>query len=368
MAHTKQHWLSDVLRWTPATPPDVSQIIAAMLGLAGPIIAGVATDHLRLGMVAAIGGLALGGAGQGATLRQRALALAAALLAGCAAILTGTLIANHGGLIVVAVPAVAALAGLVGGISLPTAREASRFILFTTIAAGLSAPEVRPPGMTLLFFLGGTWTLGLSLLLHAVFGRAKRTAASSATAVRRPRRPVALLLSRWRESLFHLSGWQYPIRIWSCLTVAEAIAQIWPGQHGQWIAVTVAIVLGRRLPAPPTRLLQRALGTMLGVIVAGLLVFWTPPPLIVTCEIAALAAARPVLRAGNYAAYAVVMTPLIVLLLDFGQVVSAGILVDRLMATIAGCLITLLFGYLPWPGSALRRGSFPNRERRAKAG
>jgi uncharacterized membrane protein YccC len=363
MADTKQHWLSDVLRWAPATRPDVSQIVAAMLGLAGPIIAGVATDHLRLGMVAAIGGLALGGAGQGTTLRQRALALAAALLAGCAAISTGTTIASHGSLVILTLPAVAAIAGFFGGISLAMARETTRFILFTTIAAGLSAPEVRPLGMTLLFFLGGTWTLGLSLLLHAVFGRAKCAMEPSAAAMQTPTRAVALLLRRWRESLFRLSGWQYPMRIWSCLTVAEAIAQIWPGQHGQWIAVTVAIVLGRRLPAPPTRLLQRALGTMLGVVIAGLLLIWTPPPLIVTCEIAALAAARPVLRAGNYAAYAVVMTPLIVLLLDFGQAISVAILADRLTATIAGCLITLSFGYLPWPRSPLRPGSLPNRER-----
>lgn len=363
MADTKQHWLSDVLRWAPTTRPDVAQIVAAMLGLAGPIIAGLATDHSRLGMAAAIGGLALGGPAHGVTLRQRAFALGAALLAGCAAILTGTALASHGSLTVFAVPAVAAIAGIFGGISLAMARETTRFILFTTIAAGLSAPEVRPFGMTLLFFLGGTWTLGLSLLLHAVFGRAKRAAESSAAVLRPPAHPVALLLRRWGESLFRLSGWQYPIRIWSCLTVAEAIAQIWPGQHGQWIAVTVAIVLGRRLPAPPTRLLQRALGTMLGVVIAGLLLIWTPPPLIVTCEIAALAGARPVLRAGNYAAYAVVMTPLIVLLLDFGQAISVAILADRLMATIAGCLITLLFGYLPWPGSPLRRGSLPNRER-----
>ena len=122
---------------------------------------------------------------QGETLRQRAFALGAALLAGCAAISTGTTIANHGSLIVVAVPAVAAIAGLIGGISLAMARETTRFILFTTIAAGLSAPEVRPFGMTLLFFLGGTWTLGLSLLLHAVFGRAKRAAESSAACGRR---------------------------------------------------------------------------------------------------------------------------------------------------------------------------------------
>lgn len=107
-------------------------------------------------------------------------------------------------------------------------------------------------------------------------------------------------------------------------------------------------MLDRRPAAPPARLVERALGTVLGVVFASLLLIWTPPHFLLTIPIAALAAARPVLRAGNYTAYVAIMTPLVILLLDFDQTPSAGILLDRLMATIAGCLIAFLFGYLPW--------------------
>ena len=46
------------------------------------------------------------------------------------------------------------LAGLVGGISRPMAQQSTWFIRFTTIAANLSAPEIKPLGMMPLFFLG----------------------------------------------------------------------------------------------------------------------------------------------------------------------------------------------------------------------
>jgi hypothetical protein len=344
-----KHWLADVLRWSPAKRPEASQVIAAMLGLAVPILVGVATDQVSLGAAAAIGGLALGGVAQGReTFLLQASALTAALLTGCAAILTGTFIVHQGSLILVAIPAIAALAALVGGISRPMAQQSTRFARFMIIAANLSTPEIRPLGMMLLFFLGATWTLILSLLLWAVFGRAKRGARDSSAVIEDRRPPTAFLLRRWLRSLSTLSGWQYLLRSASCLMIAEAVAWVWPGQHGQWIALTVAIVLDRRPTVPPTRLVERALGTVFGVVFASLLLVWTPPRLFLTIPIAALAAARPILRAGNYTTYAMIMTPLVVLLLDFDQTPSAAVLLDRLMATIVGCLIAFLFGYLPW--------------------
>ena len=64
--------------------------------------------------------------------------------------------------------------------------------------------------------------------------------------------------------------------------------------------------------------------------------------------IAALAAARPILMAANYTVYAAVMTPLVILLLDFGQEPSFAAIVDRLAATLAGCGLALALGYLAW--------------------
>ena len=55
MGDSGNHWLADVLRWSPATRAQAWQVTAAMLGLAVPVLVGVATDHVRLGMAAAIG-------------------------------------------------------------------------------------------------------------------------------------------------------------------------------------------------------------------------------------------------------------------------------------------------------------------------
>ena len=47
-------------------------------------------------------------------------------------------------------------------------------------------------------------------------------------------------------------------------------------------------------------------------------------------------------------AYAAVMTPLVILLLEFGREPSLTVAVDRLIATLVGCAIALTFGYIGW--------------------
>ena len=65
----------------------------------------------------------------------------------------------------------------------------------------------------------------------------------------------------------------------------------------------------------------------------------------------ALAAARPIFREASYVAYAMVHTPAIILLMDFGRAPSWAVGGDRLMATLVGCAIAMALGYLPWQGS-----------------
>jgi DNA-binding MarR family transcriptional regulator len=61
------------------------------------------------------------------------------------------------------------------------------------------------------------------------------------------------------------------------------------------------------------------------------------------------AVTRPILVETSYTAYAAVMTPLVILLLDFGQAPSWSAGVDRFAATLAGCGLALTLGYLGWP-------------------
>ena len=110
----------------------------------------------------------------------------------------------------------------------------------------------------------------------------------------------------------------------------------------------MVIVVQRNLQAALPRTFQRAAGTSLGVLLTGLLLLGSSSMWAVIAIIAALAAARPILTEVNYTAYAAVMTPLVILLLDFGQEPSWAVVVDRLAATLFGCALALTLGYLVW--------------------
>jgi uncharacterized membrane protein YccC len=108
------------------------------------------------------------------------------------------------------------------------------------------------------------------------------------------------------------------------------------------------IVVQRDFQKALPRALHRAAGTALGVLLISLFLLGTPPLWVTIMLIALLAAARPILRDANYTAYAAVMTPLVILLLDFGQQTSWARIADRLIATAAGCALALTLGYLIW--------------------
>ena len=336
--------------WLNARALQASQIVAAMLGLAVPIAVGAMVGHARIGMAASLGGLALSGDGKGETFREQAPGLFYALAAGSAAVFAGSAMAKYGMHATFVIPAVAATAGLFGSISRPLARAATQFILFTIIAANLDAPENHPLGMMFLFFLGAAWTAGLSLVLRPLFQAVHFVPIpyTSVNTAQSPGYSARQLLRRWWKSLAHLSGWQYVIRITLCLAAAGAFEWIWPHHHGYWVSITVVIVVRRDLRSALTRTLHRAAGTVFGVLLISLLLLGSPPMWAIISIIAALAAARTILIEINYTAYAAVMTPLVILLLDFGQDQPWTAVIDRLVATFAGCFLGLTLGYLMW--------------------
>jgi len=337
--------LADSLRWSRDEVPEASQVVVAMVGLTGPIALGAVTGHLQFGMAAAMGALALSGGGQRETAQQQASSMAHALVAGSAAMVIGAAMARQSLPESFAIVAVVALAALLGCISRPLGRATAVFILFATIALGLGQQGIRPRGAMLLFALGAVWTIALSLLMRALLRVRHRTSVQAAAS---PRPSASKLLMRWRRSLAHLPGWQYTLRITSCMAAALALERMWPEHHSYWVALTVAIVVTRKMPAALLRTVQRAVGTIVGVLLAGLLLIWALPVWAIIAVVAALAAARPILRAANYAAYAAIMTPLIMLLMDLGARPSPGVFLDRLIATVIGCAIAVTLGYLVW--------------------
>lgn len=331
-------------RWTMSNP---SQVVASALGISVPVALGVLTAHPHVGIAVSLGGLALGGEGQGDTLRELVRGLVYALVAGCAAILIGSTLAAHG-VATLLLPLVAALAALFGGISRPLARATTLFMLYAIIAANMGSQPYGAFGMLGLFFIGGAWTTGLFLALRQIpFMRP--TPAIAGHREPAPQYSEAQLFNRWRRSLDHLAGWQYALRVALCLYAAEAFDWIWPHHHGYWAAITIVIVVQRNLQIALAVNLKRAVGTAAGVLLTSTLLLWSPPVWGVVAMLAALAAARPILREFNFVLYTMFITPLIILLLDFGHVFSWTIVTDRLVATLAGCLIALVLGIIVWP-------------------
>ena len=338
-----RRFLANMLRWSPDGQPRPVQILTAMFGVVAPIVLGAATGHLELGGAACIGSLALSGAEPGRDLREHLAALTHAFVAGLAAMPIGAALAQRPEAVVIGVPIVAALAATLGGMSRPLARATTQFILFVVIATSFAERGIAPLELTLAFVLGGAWTAAVSLLLRRLL---PADVASQDAAPAKP--PLRALVRRWWRSLAGMTAWQYTVRISIALAVAEVLQYLWPGHHGHWIALTVAIVLRRQIQEGPTLTLQRALGTLCGVALAAVLLLWSLPLWAVVLSVAALAGARPILRAGNYTAYAAIMTPLIILLMELGQQPSASVIVDRLVATIVGCTLVFAADHLVW--------------------
>jgi hypothetical protein len=317
-----------------------------MLGLAGPVAVGVALGHTGPGLTASLGGLALGGKGGKATLREDAVVLALTAAAGSAALFIGCASAGRGALTALGVPSLIAVAALLGGASESLARLTMTFIIFTLIALNLGDEGVRPVSATLLFLLGALWMAAVALGFCLVFGSDEQNGGPRARAKGAP--GFAAQLHQWWTALAHFPAWSYALRLGLCLLVAEVYTWARPHHHSYWVSTTIAIVVQRDFQAALSRKVHRLVGTVVGVLLASLLVVFVPTVWFEVAMIALLAAGRPIFRDTNYALYAATMTPLVFMLVDLGHRASGSILVDRLLATIVGCVIAFLFGYLGW--------------------
>jgi hypothetical protein len=334
--------------------------------MAVPIAVGELAGRPTLGLTVAFGALVLGAGGAtpdaGAAPpsdRDRNLSLVYLLLAVTAAMFVG--LAASGETVLGSVLLVTAVtcAALVGGISRAMVRATSQFITFSVIASNLGGHNVSPGLIVLVFVAGAVWGLGLVIALRRAFHAigvvsteakpaAAVAAAGAANNLASKKPTVGQLFRRWRGTLAHLAGWQYALRLGPCVALAETLRHFLPDRHAYWVTLTVALVVHRNLSEALTRTLQRAGGTLAGIGAAAALLMWAPPAWALIVMIGVLAGARPVLRVANYAAYSMVMTPLVMILLDLGQPPSWALLGERLAWTLVGCALSLSVGYGAW--------------------
>jgi hypothetical protein len=338
--------LAETFRWSTETQVELVAMLSSGLGLAGPILAGAVAGHPTLGLVGSAGSLMVGRIGRKPLASPQMRDLAAVLAAGLAAWIAGALIADRGALTNSLVVLLAAGAAVFSGCSRLTAVATTRFIFALIITVGLMGVTPHRIGLVALMIAGGLWTALLTLLLGAAVRAVDgiRRLSPPPDTVEAPSYSAKQMRIRWKSSLGQLGGWQYPLRLTVCLAIAECIASLWPGHHAQWIPLTVVLLTRRVLEATPVRTTQRALGTVLGVMVASVLLAWHPPVWGIAILVGPLGGVRPLLRARNYLLYSLVMTPLILLMLDAGRAADLGVLFDRVLATLIGSGLVLSAG------------------------
>ncbi|MFI5614901.1 FUSC family protein [Amycolatopsis sp. NPDC051903] len=169
--------------------------------------------------------------------------------------------------------------------------------------------------------------------------------------------PVARIVA---ERLGDGRSWAFTAQLSLCLLAAEVLRQLTPFGHGYWIILTVALCLKPDFASVFSRTVQRGFGTAVGVVLGAVATcfsggYWLLPILAALCGFIPWAVRR------SYWAFSVLITPLVLLLLDYGGPTGPAVAVQRLVNTATGCLVVLVFGY------ALRPGTwFPRFERESR--
>lgn len=142
---------------------------------------------------------------------------------------------------------------------------------------------------------------------------------------------------------------EFAARLALCMGIAEVVREHLPYERPYWVLLTVAIVLKPDFGSVFVRGVQRTAGTLVGVVLgAGMIALvphdgWMLIPMVLAASVMRWA------QAANYGLFVVSLTPLVVMLLDIAAPGDAGVVTARLVDTVIGSAIVILFGYLLWP-------------------
>ncbi|MEG3177264.1 FUSC family protein [Sphingomonas sp. RB3P16] len=324
-------------------PVSLRMLAIAALGMGAPVAAGLMLGQAEAGFTIGLGAILLAGAPTGAS------GSAASPPPGLAQTVSPALIAVAAATAIAGLPwsdtalvLLAAAAGLLSGYSRPIAGGAIRFIIYFVLSVGfLDGAQAHRGAAALIFGSGALWNIALRGILAGSRGRqecAPQKARQAPTGAQRR--------AHFRRTLYTLEGWQYPLRLALGLGIASGLRHLWPSHHFYWILLTVALLTQRPIEHVPVKTVQRLIGTLGGVVLTGAILFCLSSPIALGIVACVLATVVPLARARNYLLYAIVSTPLILLVLDIGRPVAPALLFDRLVATLAAGLTVMALNVL----------------------
>ncbi|MEK2688199.1 FUSC family protein [Bdellovibrio sp. GT3] len=148
---------------------------------------------------------------------------------------------------------------------------------------------------------------------------------------------------------FHSPGFRHALRLAICVAVAEIVGRLLATERGYWVPMTVAIVLKSDYSSTFHRGLLRMGGTIVGLLLATVLVTVLPMEPVWTLGLMVFFAflMRWVGRA-NYGIFAISVSAVVVLLVAMTGVPPKNVIWDRGFNTVLGGVMAML-AYLLWP-------------------
>ncbi|MCK9509671.1 MAG: FUSC family protein [Pigmentiphaga sp.] len=136
-----------------------------------------------------------------------------------------------------------------------------------------------------------------------------------------------------------------------CTGIGYSLHWVDGKSHWYWVPMTIAIVMKPDLGSIFARAIHRSVGTIGGVAIGATLLTVVPVGPAFILLISLIALFLPWASQRSYALSALTLTPLVLILIDFVSPEAAGVhyATLRLVDTLLGSAITLVFGYLIWP-------------------
>ncbi len=252
----------------------------------------------------------------------------------------------------------AAVAAARAGVPVDAADVTAVHDLAAALAGDRELRGERPPPLERGHHTGRAVRHGVRLVWNVVGDPEERADAAAIRPAADPRDRLRDLVDR---TLASADTRAFAVRLALCMSIAEIARQLLPSDRPYWVLLTVAIVLKPDFGSVFGRAVQRGAGTVVGVLLgSALLTFLTRSPWLLVA-MALFAAVLPWARAANFGLFSVFQTPVILLMLDLTLPRNSGLVAERLVDTLIGCAIVLVFGYLLWPqtwraplGQALR--------------
>lgn len=169
--------------------------------------------------------------------------------------------------------------------------------------------------------------------------------------VRPPRSRRDRLETWFDDVLVGPTTWLHALRLALCMAIAEVLTVLVPFERSYWLALTVAIVLKPDFGSVFARAVQRGGGTFVGALLGAGVLAIAPNGWVLVVLAAAMSFLLPIAQVRQYGMFATVLTPLVVIQLEISKAGSWDVVAARLVDTVVGCAIVLVFGYLLWPGS-----------------